>query len=66
MNIKNKKKELLLSLNQLEYEIKILECNITKFKIAMSKLPDEISKEELANFDEEFDLEKDLKIIKLF
>ena len=66
MDIKNRKKELLLSLNQLEYELEILNCNMTQFKIAMSKLPDEISKEELENFEEEFDLEKDLKIIQLF
>lgn len=66
MNIKDKKKELLFSLEILEEDIKQLKCNMEDFKTEMIKLPDEMTEEEMQEFDKKFDLEKRLKIIKLF
>ena len=59
-------KDFLSRLKELEQDIEVLTSNMAIAKEKAQSLPDEVDEKTLEEFDEELDLEKGLKHIRLF
>lgn len=62
INVENRKNEIAVMLDELETDIKTLQNNIMKFRLAMANVDENT---DLKKFDEEYDVERNLKYIRL-
>ena len=63
IDIEKRKKELVLMLDELELDIETLQNNILKLRTDMVNVDEST---DLKKFDEEYDLERNLKYIRLY
>ena len=62
INVEKRKNEIAVILDELETDIKTLQNNIMKFRLAMANVDENT---DLKKFDEEYDVERNLKYIRL-
>lgn len=62
INVEKRKNEIAVMLDELETDIKTLQNNIMKFRLAMANVDENT---DLKKFDEEYDVERGLKYIRL-
>lgn len=62
IDIEKRKMELAVMLDELEADIKTLQNNITKFRLAMANVDENT---DLKKFDDEYDVERGLNCIRL-